>query len=60
MQQEDVDNNGFKDLIVCGHWMPITIFQNEHGILKPKIIEGSEGLWFTLLTSDLNHDGYPF
>lgn len=56
---EDIDKNGYKDLIVCGHWMPITIFHNYNGKLTKNKIEDSEGLWFSLATSDLNQDGYP-
>jgi len=55
----DVDGNGYDDLIVCGHWMPITIFYNEKGTLRKEIIPDSEGLWFTIAVDDLNADGFP-
>jgi len=53
----DIDGNGFDDLIVCGHWMPITIFYNEKGLLRKEIIPDSEGLWFSMVLDDLNEDG---
>ncbi len=53
----DIDGNGFDDLIICGHWMPITIFYNEKGALRKEIIPDSEGLWFTIVIDDLNDDG---
>jgi len=53
----DVDANGFVDIILCGHWMPITILYNDNGKFTKKEIPDSEGLWFTLQIYDVNKDG---
>ncbi len=53
----DLDNNGFDDIVVCGHWMPITILYNNNGQFSKKSIPNSEGLWFTFELDDVNLDG---
>jgi hypothetical protein len=56
----DCDND--MDLIVTGEWMPITIFQNQGGILE-KIenidngLEHSAGWWWSLASYDFDDDG---
>ncbi|MGD1946410.1 MAG: VCBS repeat-containing protein [Croceivirga sp.] len=32
---KDIDGDGWEDLIVVGDWMPIKMFKNEKGVLKP-------------------------
>lgn len=57
----DYDNDGWQDLILCGEFMPITIFRNEQGKLKhinnPPGLEKSEGWWNSLVSGDFDKDG---
>ena len=54
----DTDQDGDKDLVVVGEWMPITIFENENGqIAKKSSISGTEGWWTSIEASDLDQDG---
>lgn len=52
----DLDENGFADLVVVGHWMPITIFYNDGKNLNKTELPESSGLWFSVLIDDLNGD----
>ncbi|MEL6918280.1 MAG: VCBS repeat-containing protein, partial [Bacteroidota bacterium] len=58
----DLDNNGFKDLILVGHWMPVTIFMNTNGTLEKRTSSSSglhktNGWWNTLKIEDFDKDG---
>ena len=54
----DTDQDGDKDLILVGEWMPILILENEHGqLVNRKIIPNSFGWWNKILAKDLNKDG---
>ncbi|BAO76112.1 VCBS repeat-containing protein [Winogradskyella sp. PG-2] len=57
---KDLDSNGFKDAIVVGHWMPITIFMNDGknlNILNSKELADTSGWWNTLIAEDFDNDG---
>lgn len=58
---EDVNNDGVKDLIVSGEWMPISIFINNNGKLVNKTKEfglaNTSGFWKTFTTVDIDADG---
>jgi len=54
----DLNNDGWKDLIVTGEFMPIKIFINSKGSFKPSEIPNSTGLWQAIYTSDVNGDGF--
>ncbi len=57
---QDLDGNGFKDLLFAGHWMPLTVFMNSGTSLsrvKSGGLENSNGLWNTLEAADLDNDG---
>lgn len=54
----DVNNDGWKDLIVTGEWMPMTIFINKHGTFEKTIVPKSTGLWQTVFADDVNGDGH--
>jgi hypothetical protein len=54
----DLNNDGWKDLVVGGEWMPVTIFLNEKGKYKKTIIPNSSGLWQTIFIDDANSDGH--
>jgi hypothetical protein len=55
----DIDNDGWKDLIVTGEWMPVKIFKNNKGKFTETDIPQSTGLWQSLYATDVNGDGYP-
>jgi hypothetical protein len=52
----DVNNDGWKDLIVAGEWMPVTIFINKKGKFEKNEIPNSSGLWQTIFIDDVNGD----
>jgi hypothetical protein len=54
----DIDNDGSKDLIVVGEWMPITVFRNERGTFK-KTKELATGWWNSIAEGDFDNDGDP-
>ncbi|MBK8505859.1 MAG: VCBS repeat-containing protein [Saprospiraceae bacterium] len=57
----DFDQDGWFDLILCGEWMPVTIFKNEEGILKnitPETgLEPYSGWWNSVAGADFDQDG---
>ncbi|MDX2246823.1 MAG: VCBS repeat-containing protein [Bacteroidia bacterium] len=62
----DYDNDGFRDLVLAGEWMPMTILQNKNGqfariqpeFQHPEISSPStNGWWFSVKTADMDHDG---
>lgn len=53
----DISKDGYKDLVVVGEWMPLTIIRNDKGKLSLFQKEKTEGWWNTLETADLNKDG---
>ena len=58
----DLNDDGIKDLVVSGEWMPISIFINEKGTLKNKTKEyglaETSGYWKTFKIVDVNNDGH--
>lgn len=59
---EDIDGDKDLDLLVVGDWFPITIFQNNNGVLKkivnPKSnIVHSNGFWNAIKSADFDKDG---
>ena len=59
----DLNNDGRKDLIVVGEWMPISVFINSNGHLTNKTPDyfdkNYSGWWNKLLVADINKDGKP-
>lgn len=55
----DIDNNGFKDVIVTGHWMPITLLLNDGKTLQPydTNLSDTHGWWNTIEVADFDKDG---
>jgi len=56
----DYDSDGDLDLILIGHWMPITLLENRYGkfyFKKVEAFENSNGWWNTITINDLNDDG---
>jgi enediyne biosynthesis protein E4 len=58
---QDLNNDGFKDLILVGHWMPITVLLNKKGtsFIKQKNngLKLSNGLWNRIVMTDFDKDG---
>lgn len=52
----DFDNDGWKDLIVAGEWMPITLFRNDKGNFT-KVKELTTGWWSSIAEGDFDKDG---
>ncbi|MEO6894145.1 MAG: VCBS repeat-containing protein, partial [Ginsengibacter sp.] len=59
----DLNNDGKKDLVVVGEWMPISVFININGHFENKTKDyfdkNYSGWWNKLLVADLNKDGKP-
>jgi hypothetical protein len=53
----DADNDGDPDLIICGEWMPITIFYQEDGRFRKAALAGTSGWWNSIIGSDVDNDG---
>ena len=57
----DIDNDGRKDLVVCGEWMRIRLFLNKNGKLVDHTDEylpdRLEGWWKRLHFADMDGDG---
>ena len=57
----DFNNDSWLDLIVVGEWMPVRIFQNDHGKLVERTdftgLEKSNGWWCTVFPADIDDDG---
>ncbi len=63
---EDVDKDGWEDLVVVGEWMPIQIFKNHKGSLRKMKVSFSndndqqvrtEGWWNCIAPGDFDGDG---
>jgi hypothetical protein len=56
----DLNNNGFKDLVVVGEFMGIQVFENNKGEFsesKSAQLSNLKGWWNTIEQSDLDNDG---
>ena len=65
---EDMDGDGWTDLMVVGDWMPITILKNDNGRLVEKEADyidlenkklNTSGWWKSLVLGDFDNDGDP-
>lgn len=60
-QWTDIDKDGRKDLLLCGEFMPVTLFLNTPGGFTDKTSAYFEqtpsGSWFSLTLADVNGDG---
>ena len=58
---EDLNNDGVKELVVAGEWMPISVFKIEDGKLinatQEYGLENSNGFWKTIKIVDIDADG---
>lgn len=56
-QWADINGDQRPDLVVCGEWMPLTVFQNTgSGFVKTEIPHSS-GLWNSIAAADMDGDG---
>ncbi len=57
----DYNNDGWIDLVLTGEWMPITVFENNHGkfknVTKKLNLDNSTGWWFSIKSGDFDKDG---
>ncbi|MCY3998730.1 MAG: VCBS repeat-containing protein [Flavobacteriaceae bacterium] len=56
----DYNQDGFDDLVLVGHWMPITFIENQGGSLyldNRRTREEQKGWWFCIEAADLDLDG---
>ncbi len=57
----DLDGDGLAELVVCGEWMPVTVFRFSGGKYANATekfgFSKSDGLWNSLAAADLDGDG---
>jgi len=57
----DVDHDGWPDLLLAGEFMPLTLFKNEHGVLKDMTsqtgVGDEKGWWNSIVAGDFDNDG---
>ncbi len=57
----DYNNDGWKDMVVVGEWMPITFLKNENGSFSGNTnkmtLARSSGWWYSLASADIDNDG---
>jgi len=58
----DLNSDGFKDLVLVGEWMPITILENKSGKFQNSsesfgLDEDSRGWWWSSASADFDGDG---
>ncbi|PWT74835.1 MAG: RNA-binding protein [Bacteroidetes bacterium] len=62
-QWVDLNGDGRKDLVICGEFMPISVFINTTGGFIDKTKEyfdqPENGFWFSLAVADVDGDGKP-
>ena len=57
----DINKDGWVDLVVTGEFMPITIYENQHGQLVNQTqrygLENTNGFWAKVIVEDMDNDG---
>ncbi len=57
-QVVDFNGDGYKDLVLAGNWMPVTICMNEQGNFGSCIqLADTEGWWESVVVGDFDQDG---
>lgn len=54
---DDVNKDGFSDLLIVGEWMPPAILLNDKTTLRPSTQNLPSGWWTSLTLADLDNDG---
>ena len=62
-QWADMNGDGKPDLVLCGEFMPVTIFENTTAGFEDKTSQyfttPQSGFWFSVKVTDVNKDGKP-
>jgi hypothetical protein len=57
----DFNQDGQKDLVLAGEWMPVTFFQNINGsfqdVTEELGLDQKKGWWFSIASADMDKDG---
>ncbi|WP_313790922.1 VCBS repeat-containing protein [Flagellimonas allohymeniacidonis] len=56
----DINQDGLPDIVVVGHWMPVSVFINQKDgftLQEGNGLENTEGLWNSLTLGDFDNDG---
>ncbi len=55
----DINNDGWDDLVIAGEWMPITIYYNMGGKLSDESVtlSNTNGWWNKIVFADIDNDG---
>lgn len=57
----DYDQDGDLDLFIVGEWMPIKLFENQHGLFidisQQRGLANTTGWWFRMAQGDFDQDG---
>ena len=56
----DFNNDGWKDLVLAGEWMPVTFLQNNKGkfeLLNDTVSAKNTGWWRSVAAGDFDNDG---
>lgn len=61
IEVQDINNDGWQDIVIVGDWMPIVVFQNNQknfvNISGELGLSDTEGWWHTVVSADFNKDG---
>jgi len=61
LEIQDIDNDGWKDIVLIGDWMPIVVLKNDKKNFinnSEKLgLAGTEGWWHDIESGDFNKDG---
>ncbi|GAA4330337.1 VCBS repeat-containing protein [Mucilaginibacter gynuensis] len=62
-QWVDLDNDKRKDLVICGEFMPVTVYLNGKTGFEDKTAayfsSPQKGIWLSMAVADVNGDGQP-
>ncbi len=61
LQWVNVDSDPTLELVICGEWMPVSVFKLQNGkltnVTQQLGLDKSNGLWFKLAVADMDGDG---